>query len=992
MSEITTSTPDTTRVDKTKLKELQARLDGDLFTDKVRLIMYSTDASDYRERPMAVVYPHHENDIRELVRFSMETGISLIPRTAGTSLAGQVVGNGIVVDMSQHMNQILEVNEAEKWVRVQPGVVLDELNIALKSTGLFFSPETSTSNRSMIGGMIGNNSCGLHSIVHGTTRDHTISVKAVLSDASLAEFGPLNPDEFQQKLSKDNLEGAIYKGIFEILNDPDNQKEIDEHFPDPKVVRRNTGYALDELLNSPQFKGSKAKYPDFNLCRLLSGSEGTLLFMSEAKLNLIPLPPPHKALVPIHFETVIEAIKGNLVALRHKPAAVELMDKTILDCTKENLTQRKNRFFLEGDPGAVLMVELVDENEDRLHKRIAAMEKDMREAGLGYHYPVVYGKEISKVWALRKAGLGVLSNIPGDGRPVSVIEDTSVNVEVLEDYITDFNKILDGFGLKCVYHAHISVGELHLRPILNLKDPKDVQLFHDIALETAKLVKKYRGSLSGEHGDGRLRGEFIQLMVGEKNFQLIRQVKKIFDPEGLFNARKITDTPPMNTFLRYDPGHVSPEFDTWFDYSGEGGFMKLIEKCNGAGDCRKTEITGGTMCPSYMASRDEYTTTRARANILREMLSKPGLKEPFNQPEIYDILDLCLSCKACKSECPSSVDMAKLKAEFMQHWYAHHRVPIRTLLIANISKIDRLGMLAPGIFNAMVTNRLFGSVIKGMLGFAKNRSIPTLGKTTLRKWAARHLNALNQALPEDARKLVLYVDEFTNFNDTSLGITTIRLLNSLGIRVLIVKHPESARTFISKGLLKKGQQIARKNVSVFESLISEEVPLVGIEPSAILGFRDEFPELVGKDLAPQAKSLGNYCFTIEEYLVKTFEDGGFDSSLFTKESRELKLHGHCQQKSIASTAPTLKLLSIPENYLVNEIPSGCCGMAGSFGYEKEHFDLSMKVGELVLFPAVREASEDTLIAAPGTSCRHQIHDGTGKKALHPVEILYNSLV
>jgi len=992
MSEIAAATPETKAVNKAKLEELQARLDGDLFTDKVRLIMYSTDASDYRERPLAVVYPQHENDIRELVRFSGETGISLIPRTAGTSLAGQVVGNGIVVDMSQHMNRILEVNEDEKWVRVQPGVVLDELNIALKSTGLFFSPETSTSNRSMIGGMIGNNSCGLHSIVHGTTRDHTISVRAILSDASVAEFGPLSPDQFEQKLGLDNLEGAIYKGIFEILNDPANQKEIEEQFPDPRVVRRNTGYALDELLNSPQFLGSRAKYPDFNLCRLLSGSEGTLLFMTEAKLNLIPLPPPHKALVPIHFESVIEAIKGNLVALRHKPSAVELMDKTILDCTKENLTQRKNRFFLQGDPGAVLMVELVDKDESGLQKRIAAMEKDMKASGLGYHYPVVHGKDISRVWALRKAGLGVLANIPGEGRPVSVIEDTSVNVEVLEAYITDFNKILDGFGLKCVYHAHISVGELHLRPILNLKDPKDVQLFHDIAFETARLVKKYRGSLSGEHGDGRLRGEFIELMVGKKNYLLFKKVKKIFDPEGIFNARKITDTPPMNTFLRFDPGHVSPEFDTWFDYSREGGFMKLIEKCNGSGDCRKTEITGGTMCPSYMASRDEYTTTRARANILREMLSKPGIKEPFNQAEIYQILDLCLSCKACKSECPSSVDMAKLKAEFMQHWYEHNRVPVRTLLIANISKINSLGMVAPWLFNAFVTNRLIGNIIKSILGFASNRSIPTLGKTTLRKWAARHLEALNKNLPENTRQVVLYVDEFTNYNDTTLGITAVRLFNRLGIRVLIVKHPVSARTYISKGLLKKARQIARKNVSVLEPLISEELPLVGIEPSAILGFRDEFPELVGKDLALQAKALANHCFTIEEYLDNIYETGGFDSSFFSKEHMQLKLHGHCQQKSIASTAPTKKLLSIPENYEVTEIPSGCCGMAGSFGYEKEHFDLSMKVGGLVLFPAVREAAKESLIAAPGTSCRHQIHDGTGREALHPVEILYNALV
>jgi len=756
-------------------------------------------------------------------------------------------------------------------------------------------------------------------------------------------------------------------------------------------VRRNTGYALDELLSSPHFLGKEAKYPDYNLCRLLSGSEGTLLFMTEAKLNLLPIPPSNIALVPVHFKSVMDAIRGNLVALKQKPTAVELMDKTILDCTKENLTQRKNRFFLDGDPGAVLMVAFVDEDPGQLEERIAAMVEELKKSGLGYHYPVVTGKDISRVWALRKAGLGVLANVPGDGRPVSVVEDTSVNVEVLEDYITDFNKILDGYGLDCVYHAHISVGELHLRPILNLKDPGDVQVFHDIALDTAKLVKKYRGSLSGEHGDGRLRGEFIQIMVGEKTFQMIRKVKQIFDPDGVFNAGKIIDTPPMNSFLRFGPGHVSPEFDTYFDFSKEGGFMKLIEKCNGSGDCRKTEITGGTMCPSYMASRDEMSTTRARANLLREMLSKPGLEKPFDQPDVYKVLDLCLSCKACKSECPSSVDMAKLKAEFMQHWYQHHRVPLRTRLIANITRVNRLGMIVPWFFNAAVTNRVVGRMIKRILGFAPDRSIPTLGKKTVRRWADRHLGVLNSTLPPQAPEVILYMDEFTNYNDTALGITSIRLLNRLGTRVVMVKHPVSARTFISKGLLRKAKEIARKNVSMLAPLVSETRPLVGIEPSAILGFRDEFPELVGSDLAHDAEVLADQSFTIEEYLATAFEAGRFDATAFSNETRELKLHGHCQQKAIASTSSTMKLLSIPENYSVSEIPSGCCGMAGSFGYEKEHYDLSMKVGELVLFPAVRAGSGETLIAAPGTSCRHQIKDGTGSVAKHPVEILYNAL-
>jgi len=955
------------------------------------LLIYATDASDYKEVPLAVAYPKHEADIRELVRFASENKISLIPRTAGTSLAGQVVGKGIVVDMSRHMTGILEINEQEGWVRVEPGVVLDELNIALRSTGLFFSPETSTSNRSMIGGMIGNNSCGLHSLVHGTTRDHTLSVRAVLSDASVCEFGPLNTDDFKQKLEKEGIEGHIYRELNTMLSNPENQDEIVRGFPDPKVVRRNTGYALDELLETPPYRGEDARHSNFNLCKLLAGSEGTLLFITEAKLKLVPLPPPFKALIPIHFDSVMDAIRGNLFALKHAPTAVELMDKTILDCTKENLTQRKNRFFLKGDPGAVLMVELVDNDESLLDQRISNMEKEMRAAKMGTHFPVMKGSDIGKVWALRKAGLGVLSNIPGDGRPVSVIEDTSVHVEVLEDYITEFNQILERYELSCVYHAHISVGELHLRPILNLKDASHIQIFHDLALESARLVKKYRGSLSGEHGDGRLRGEFIPLMVGERNFELIKAVKKLFDPEGIFNTEKIIDTPPMNSSLRYEAGHQSPDFDTYFDYSQEGGLMGLIEKCNGSGDCRKTEVTGGTMCPSYMATRDEMATTRARANVLRELLSRKDLENPFDQADIYKVLDLCLSCKACKSECPSSVDMAKIKAEFMQHWYEHHRIPIRTQVIANISGVNRLGMLFPALFNWFTSSKPTSSLIKTLLGFAPKRSIPMLEKSSLRKWSGRHLDKLNNTLAADAPEVVLYVDEFSNFNDTSLGITAIRLLNHLGVRILIVKHPVSGRTYLSKGLLKKARKIARKNVELLSPVVRQERPLVGIEPSAILGFRDEFPELVGKEMRARASALAEHCMTIEEYLDQAFEQKKFSNSLFTKEKARIKLHGHCQQKAIASTDPTRRILAIPENFSVQEIPSGCCGMAGSFGYEKEHYELSMKVGELVLFPAVREADTDEIVVAAGTSCRHQIGDGTGRKALHPVEVLYEAL-
>jgi len=975
-----------------QLQLLRARFDGEIHTDRVHRIIYATDASDYKEQPLGVAYPRHEDDIRELIRFAGREGITLIPRTAGTSLAGQVVGSGLVVDVSRHMSAIIEINEDEKWVRVQPGVILDELNKELRPLGLFFSPETSTSNRSMIGGMIGNNSCGLHSLVHGAMRDHTLSIRAVLSDASVAEFGDLDEPGLQQKMGPDTLEGRIYRELYQILDDDGNQQEISEQFPDPGVVRRNTGYALDELLNCDLFNKNDPKYSLFNLSRLLCGSEGTLLFMTEAKLNLLPLPPPHKALAAVHFHSVMEAIRGNLVALRHHPTAVELMDKTILECTKGNISQRKNRFFLQGDPGAILMIEMVDHDPSTLEKRTEAMIREMEKEGLGFHFPVVTGNDISKVWALRKAGLGVLSNLPGEGRPVSVIEDTSVNVEVLEAYIGEFNQILDSYGLQCVYHAHISVGELHLRPVLNLKDPDHVQLFHDLALKTAQLVKKYRGSLSGEHGDGRLRGEFIQMMVGDKVLDMMRSVKKVFDPDGIFNARKIIDTPPMNQFLRFEPGHITPSFDTYFDYPGEGGLMQLIEKCNGSGDCRKTEVTGGTMCPSYMATRDEMATTRARANLLRELLSSKELNRPFDQKELYDILDLCLSCKACKSECPSSVDMAKIKAEFLQHWYRYHPPSLRARMIAHITALNRLGMVVPGLFNRIVTIKFTSSLLKRLLSFASERSIPTLQRITLRRWIRRHLKSMNETLHPSAPSVILFVDEFTNYNDTSLGITAIRLLNRLGIKVLVEKHTVSGRTFISKGFLRKARTAARKNVARLAPRVSDEVPLVGIEPSAILSFRDEVPELVGAGLKDDAVRLSENSYTVEEYIAKAWDEGRVDRSIFTSKKAEIKLHGHCQQKSVASTAPVHKILSIPENYRVEEIPSGCCGMAGSFGYEKEHFDLSMRVGELVLFPAVRAAGTDEMIVAPGTSCRHQIKDGTGVASFHPVEVLYNALI
>ncbi len=971
------------------LKLLSSRLEGDLYTDFSMRLMYATDASVYREVPLAVIRPRNAEDIKKVVNFASANCMTVIPRGAGTSLAGQVVGRGLVVDVSRYMNQILEFNASERWVRVEPGVVLDELNQFLEPAGLFFAPETSTSNRCMIGGMVGNNSSGSHSLIYGSTRDHLLEARAILSDGSAAEFRSLYREGFERKLMGDDLENRLYKQIQNILSDEHLRKQIRTEYPDPTLIRRNTGYAIDTLLDTDPF--SRETEP-FNFCKLIAGSEGTLAFLTEVKLNLLPLPPAEKALVCVHFDTVSNAIKGNLIALGFNPGAVELMDKTILDLTRENITQARNRFFLKGDPGAILIIEFARDHMDEIKQIHKELETAMRKENLGYHFPLITGPDIQRVWSLRKAGLGVMANIPGDAKPVSVIEDNSVNVNVLEDFIEDFNRILKSHELECVYHAHISVGELHIRPVLNLKDPADVKKFRHIARDTANLTRKYRGSLSGEHGDGRVRGEFIPIIIGEANYELLKTIKHTWDPDNVFNAGKIIDTPPMDSSLRYIPGKPVQEIQTIFDFSESGGILRMAEKCNGSGDCRKSALIGGTMCPSFMATRDEQTTTRARANILREYLNNSQKKNPFDHSEIYDVLDLCLSCKGCKSECPSNVDMAKMKAEFLQQYYDLHRIPVRTWIIANIAGIQKLGMAIPGLFNYFITQKIWSTIIKKILGFATARSIPKLNRKTLRNWIRQNLDRFNGEIEQVNGKLCFFVDEFTNYNDAAVGIKAIRLLQRLGYQVLAPHHGVSGRTFLSKGLLKKARSIAIRNVRIFSELVSQDVPLVGLEPSAILGFRDEYPELAGRELAEDARKTASHAMTLEEFLAREMDRGLIPVESFTTAKRHIKLHGHCQQKAVSTTTSTLKVLSWPIGYTVEEIPSGCCGMAGSFGYEKEHYDLSMKVGELVLFPAIRKTVETVMIAAPGTSCRHQIKDGTGRSALHPAEILHDALI
>ncbi len=970
---------------KAKLQQLSQVLEGDLFLDNTIRTLYATDASAYREMPLAVAIPKSKEDILALIRFAKDHKTSLIPRTAGTSLAGQVVGKGIIVDVSKYFTQILELNTEEKWVRVQPGVIRDELNLFLKPYGLLFGPETSTANRAMIGGMVGNNSCGSNSVVYRSTREHLLEVKAFLSDGSEALFHALSNDAFHAKCELNTLEGAIYKKVRSLLSSYDNQVEIKKEFPKASVERRNTGYAIDLLVDTAPFD---AGGPDFNFCSLIAGSEGTLAFITEIKLNLIPLPPKVSGLLCVHFNSIDESLRANLIGLKYHPRASELIDHYILECTKGNIEQNKNRFFVQGDPGAILVIEFAAETREEVLAITQKVEADMRAAGLGYYFPVLFGDDTKKIWTLRKAGLGLLGNLPGDEKAVPVIEDTAVDVNDLPAYIREFNEILTKRGLHSVHYAHAGSGEIHLRPIINLKTVEGNRLFRTIAEDVASLVKKYQGSLSGEHGDGRLRGEFIRQMVGEKNYKLLQEVKRSWDPENIFNPNKIVDTPPMNTMLRYEPGQFTPEFKTVFRFHQQD-ILQHAEQCNGSGDCRKTHLSGGTMCPSFMATRNEKDTTRARANILREFLTHSDKLNRFDHQEIYQVMDLCLSCKACKSECPSNVDMAKLKAEFLQQYYDANGIPFRSRLIANFSASAKLGSLLPSLYNFFVTNAFTGNLIKRLSGFAVKRSMPELSETTLRNWYKKHQKAIVQ---KGTKKVYLFCDEFTNYNDAHIGQKAILLLEKLGYEVVIPEHLESGRTWLSKGLLRAGQKIANQNIALLRNVITEETPLIGIEPSAILTFRDEYPDLASDELLEAANALSKNVFLIDEFIANEISKGNIHKESFTKEKRAIQLHGHCQQKAIASVAPSLAILSLPEGYMVEAIPSGCCGMAGSFGYEKEHYDLSMQIGEMVLLPTVRKQSDDTIIAATGTSCRHQIKDGTGIKALHPVEILYDALI
>jgi len=958
-----------------RLQGLESGLEGELRTDKMHRLLYAQDASVYTMEPLGVAFPRSREDIQNIVRLADSSGFSVVPRAAGTSLAGQTLGPGLVVDTGRHMNQILELNVEERWVRVQPGVILEDLNRYLEPHGLFFGPDTSTANRCMIGGMIGNNSCGTHSILYGNTMQHVLELGVVFSDGTYELLRPWDSDEFAEALQRKDRLGEGLRAIDAIVRK--HGETIVDGYPRADVIRRNTGYPLDDIERRRPYSDHGEP---FSLARFLCGTEGTLGITTEAKLSLVDAP-RERLVVCAHFASLTEAMKATVLAIKHNPSAVELVDKTILDQTKNNLEQERNRFFVEGDPEGVLIIEFYRDTVDELEAAAAEVTDELRSAGVGYSYPIIRPPDDKKVWNLRKAGLGLLMGVPGDKKAVSVVEDTAVPVEDLPDYIAEFMQLMDKYGTSSVYHAHASVGELHLRPELNLRDPEDVEKFKGIARDTTDLVRTYRGSLSGEHGDGRVRSPLIERFYGEEIYGFHREIKTAFDPQNVFNPGVIVDPEPMDSNFRAPVGTEPPDVEkTHFDWSRDRGLLRSVEKCNGAGVCRKRAEAGGTMCPSYMVTLEEKDSTRGRANVFRGLLLE-GPDEAMKSEVLKDALDLCLSCKGCKSECPANVDMARMKAEFTQHYHDHHGRPLSAWFFGNYARLSKLAAIVPALSNFVMRFGPTRALFNWLLNLAPQRSLPAY-KRPFRRQARGLLGSGN-----DADETVwLYVDPFTEYTEPELAIDAIRVLEALGFAVERLPIEDDGRTYISKGMLREAAKLTTQNLRTLEPLFAEhpERVILGIEPSALLTFRDESPDLVHEEWAEVARDLASRSLLIDEFLDARLQGlslDGFDTS-----SQPLVLHGHCHQKAMIGTGPTARVLQA-FGYDVEVLPTGCCGMAGSFGYEADHYELSMSVGELVLFPRLRDTDNQVHIAAPGTSCRHQIADGVEREARHPISLL-----
>lgn len=963
------------------LAALEKQVNGALRTDEHSKILYSTDASIYQVMPYGVLIPEHNDHVQAAIELAHQYEIPILARTAGSSLAGQAINEALIIDMSRHLNEIVEVNKEEQWVRVQPGIVLDELNIHLDPYGLLFGPDPASSNRAALGGIVSNNSTGSHSIMYGMTADHVLEMDVLLSDGTAAHFAPLDDTQLAQYKKRAGLEGTIYRDVHALVADGNHQNLIKT--ATPRHWRRCGGYNLERMIPD----GGSFKYPQrdfgFNLSKLMCGAEGTFGVMTEIMLNVVPKP-TKTALAIVHFEQLKEALEAVPVILEVDPSAVELLDNLGLTmCRDVPEYARLLQTFIEGTPNCVLITEFYGESDAELKAKVDRLKEHLnrQHVNVSAVVPAFDPQHQKDVWTVRKVGLGLLMSIKGDHKPIPFIEDAAVPVEHLAEYVTKIEQFCNDRGTDVAYYAHASAGCVHIRPLINAKEASEVAKLPEITSFSVDLLKGYGGSLSSEHGDGRARSQFNEQFFGPELYGLYQQTKHVFDPKGIMNPGMVVNAKPMTEKLRYGASYQVVQLQERLDFSADMGFHRAVEMCNGAGICRKR--TTGTMCPSFMVTREEEHSTRGRANMLRAALSGK-MPEGLTSERMYEVMDLCIECKACKAECPSSVDMAKIKFEFLAQYHDKNGTPFRTKLFGQIPRLSKLssGFLAP-LANWSLRLGVTRWILDRFVGISKHRTLPSFAKKPFTTW-------FNQRPKQSAgtQRVVLFNDTFNTYNSPDVAIAATEVLEAAGFEVILSNHGCCGRPMISKGLVEQARALARKTVDALAPYAEEGIPIIGLEPSCLLSLKDEYLYLLPGD--SKAETVSKEAILFENFMANLLEEGTLDLS-FRDTSREVLLHGHCHQKALAGTQAVRQILSLPPGYSVSEVDSGCCGMAGSFGYEKEHYTISKSMAERRLLPAVNASDEETIVVAPGFSCRHQIKDGTHRTALHPAQVLREAI-
>jgi FAD/FMN-containing dehydrogenase/Fe-S oxidoreductase len=960
---------DAARVDAAALEAaLRTAVTGEVRFDRVSRVLYSTDASVYQIQPLGVVVARSREDVVRVVEICRDFDCPLTLRGGGTSQTGQSIGPGIVLDTSKYLNRLLEVNVEERWARVEPGIVLDHLNAALKQHGLRFAPDISTASRATVGGMMANNSAGARSVRYGITLHHVLEQHVVLADGTRAHFRDLGAAELEQASRGETIEAAAYRTVRRLAGD--HRDEIARRYP--RLLRRVGGYNLNEFVDPGR---------PFNLARLMVGSEGTLGIVLEAKVRLVPLPKA-KAVLVVEFATLLEALAATPAILEHDPSAVEVMDKFILDYTRQNAAlDRSRRTFVQGDPGALLCVEFYADHADDLPPRLQALERDLAARPYGDRYFHAYDLAVqARVWGLREAALGLSMAMKDDNKSLSFVEDTAVAPERLRDFIERFLAIVREHGTVAGVYAHASVGCLHVRPVVNLKTEAGVRTFESIANAIADLVLEFGGALSGEHGDGLVRSPFMRKMFGPALYEAFREIKRTFDPRGILNPGKIVDAGPMTANLRYGAGYRSPDPATYFDYSPWGGLSGAVEMCSGVGACRKT--LEGTMCPSYMATRDEAHATRGRANVLRMAIAGRLGEAGLGDDGVREVLDLCLECRACKAECPVGVDVARFKSEFLADYWQRHGTPLKARLLGHVRELSAWARLALPLANWSIGNGLVRQLNERFAGIDRRRPLP--------KWAKRTLASSWRGTAARDTSVLLFNDTFTNYYNPEVGLAAADVLAAAGMPAALAPSACCGRPLISQGLLEAARHRARWATTKLHPAVAAGKRLVFVEPSCLSAFREDIPALLRGDAQRKAQEVAAASVLFEEFLEREIAAGRAALPLRPGPSRVL-LHGHCHQKSLGALPPAKALLERIPSAAVVDLDAGCCGMAGSFGYAKEHFEVSRQIGERKLLPAARALQDGEVLVAAGVSCRHQVHDFAGVAALHPAQLLRSLL-